>query len=145
MCVDFVFLKNFFFCKSPSSKKKTNNNKQINRLVSPCDGCEAPYGYRNHMPLSTDTAEFSVRQQLQFSQSLSLSHQYHRSFSILLQMFRLNVVVVVLLAHILYCCLWQLGILFLAGSICKCSPHVSSVFAYSSPVSLVFSQKQQNC
>lgn len=80
----FCFFKKLFFLQIPIFEKKTNNNKQINRLVSPCDGCEAPYGYRNHMPLSTDTAEFSVRQQLQFSQSLSLSHQYHRSFSILL-------------------------------------------------------------
>lgn len=53
--------------------------RQTIRLASPCDGCEAPYGYRNHMPLSTDTAEFSVRQStatfaLSIHCSLSLSH-----------------------------------------------------------------------
>lgn len=34
---------------------------QQNRLEHPCENCEAPYGYRNHMPLSTNTAEFTVR------------------------------------------------------------------------------------
>ncbi|XP_037934909.1 integrin beta-PS-like isoform X1 [Teleopsis dalmanni] len=29
------------------------------KLLHPCDGCEAPYGYRNHMPLSTDTSTFT--------------------------------------------------------------------------------------
>ncbi|XP_055842893.1 integrin beta-PS isoform X1 [Episyrphus balteatus] len=29
------------------------------KLEHPCDGCEAPYGYRNHMTLSVDTAKFS--------------------------------------------------------------------------------------
>lgn len=30
------------------------------RLEEPCDGCEAPYGFRNHMKLTTDTAKFNV-------------------------------------------------------------------------------------
>lgn len=30
------------------------------RLLRPCDQCEAPYGYKNHMTLSVDTARFSV-------------------------------------------------------------------------------------
>uniref|UniRef100_U5EVW7 Integrin beta n=1 Tax=Corethrella appendiculata TaxID=1370023 RepID=U5EVW7_9DIPT len=29
------------------------------KLKHPCDNCEAPYGYRNHMPLSMDTTTFS--------------------------------------------------------------------------------------
>ncbi|XP_050330333.1 integrin beta-PS-like isoform X1 [Bactrocera neohumeralis] len=29
------------------------------KLERPCDGCEAPYGYRNHMPLSTNTSTFT--------------------------------------------------------------------------------------
>lgn len=29
------------------------------KLEHPCDGCEAPYGFRNHMPLSTDTENFA--------------------------------------------------------------------------------------
>lgn len=29
------------------------------KLVEPCDGCKAPYGYRNHMVLSADTGSFS--------------------------------------------------------------------------------------
>lgn len=38
------------------------------RLLHPCDGCEAPYGYRNHMTLSNDTANFSVRFSMQIQQ-----------------------------------------------------------------------------
>ncbi|XP_037807558.1 integrin beta-PS isoform X1 [Lucilia sericata] len=30
------------------------------KLEHPCENCEAPYGYRNHMPLSTNTAEFTT-------------------------------------------------------------------------------------
>lgn len=30
------------------------------RLENPCDGCEAPYGFKNHMALNMDTATFSV-------------------------------------------------------------------------------------
>ena len=30
------------------------------RLIEPCDGCAAPYGYKHHMKLSTDTSAFSV-------------------------------------------------------------------------------------
>uniref|UniRef100_A0A1I8PZ80 Integrin beta n=1 Tax=Stomoxys calcitrans TaxID=35570 RepID=A0A1I8PZ80_STOCA len=30
------------------------------KLEHPCDQCEAPYGYRNHMPLSTDTPTFTT-------------------------------------------------------------------------------------
>lgn len=49
-----VFIYTFFFL--------LNVNIAIeNRLEHPCDGCEAPYGYRNHMNLSQATAEFSVR------------------------------------------------------------------------------------
>ncbi|XP_029711058.1 integrin beta-PS isoform X1 [Aedes albopictus] len=29
------------------------------KLEHPCDGCEAPYGYKNHMSLSVDTSRFS--------------------------------------------------------------------------------------
>uniref|UniRef100_A0A336M8L1 Integrin beta n=2 Tax=Culicoides sonorensis TaxID=179676 RepID=A0A336M8L1_CULSO len=29
------------------------------KLNSPCDGCAAPYGYRNHMKLDTDTTKFA--------------------------------------------------------------------------------------
>ncbi|XP_073971192.1 position-specific antigen beta subunit myospheroid isoform X1 [Rhodnius prolixus] len=29
------------------------------KLIHPCDSCVAPYGFRNHMPLSSDTDEFS--------------------------------------------------------------------------------------
>uniref|UniRef100_A0A1I8PFU3 Integrin beta n=1 Tax=Stomoxys calcitrans TaxID=35570 RepID=A0A1I8PFU3_STOCA len=30
------------------------------KLEHPCDQCAAPYGYRNHMPLSTNTAKFTT-------------------------------------------------------------------------------------
>ena len=30
------------------------------RLNEPCDGCKAPYGFKNHMPLSVDASMFSV-------------------------------------------------------------------------------------
>merc|ERR1719435_369364 len=29
------------------------------KLLEPCDGCAAPYGYKHHMQLSTDTSTFS--------------------------------------------------------------------------------------
>ena len=29
-------------------------------LVEPCDGCKAPYGFKNHMPLSLNSTMFSV-------------------------------------------------------------------------------------
>ncbi|KAL0268505.1 UNVERIFIED_CONTAM: hypothetical protein PYX00_010424 [Menopon gallinae] len=29
------------------------------KLQEPCDGCEAPYGYKNHMPLNINTSAFS--------------------------------------------------------------------------------------
>jgi integrin beta 1 len=29
------------------------------KLIEPCDGCAAPYGYKHHMQLSTDTTSFS--------------------------------------------------------------------------------------
>ncbi|XP_014230256.1 integrin beta-PS [Trichogramma pretiosum] len=29
-------------------------------LIEPCDGCAAPYGYRNHMPLSQNTRRFAT-------------------------------------------------------------------------------------
>lgn len=29
------------------------------KLLEPCDGCAAPYGYKHHMPLNTDTSAFS--------------------------------------------------------------------------------------
>ncbi|XP_037919074.1 integrin beta-PS isoform X1 [Hermetia illucens] len=29
------------------------------KLLHPCEGCEAPYGFRNHMPLNTNTKSFS--------------------------------------------------------------------------------------
>ena len=30
------------------------------RLREPCDGCAAPYGYKNHMSLTDDTDGFEV-------------------------------------------------------------------------------------
>jgi len=30
------------------------------RLMSPCDGCAAPYGFRNQLILTEDTARFRV-------------------------------------------------------------------------------------
>lgn len=33
---------------------------QLGRLKQPCTSCEAPYGFRNHMTLSTNTSQFSV-------------------------------------------------------------------------------------
>ena len=44
-------------------KKKTfafETNLLLFRLLEPCDGCAAPYGYKHHMPLNTDTSAFSV-------------------------------------------------------------------------------------
>ena len=35
-------------------------NLLLFRLLEPCDGCAAPYGYKHHMPLNTDTSAFSV-------------------------------------------------------------------------------------
>lgn len=29
-------------------------------LIEPCDGCAAPYGYKNIMRLSQDTSKFAV-------------------------------------------------------------------------------------
>lgn len=29
-------------------------------LIEPCDGCAAPYGYKNIMRLSQDTSHFAV-------------------------------------------------------------------------------------
>lgn len=37
-----------------------NNNVVSFRLFQPCDKCEAPYGYKNHMPLNSNTSAFSV-------------------------------------------------------------------------------------
>lgn len=34
----------------------------LNSLHEPCPGCEAPYGYRNVMALSTNTHLFAVSQ-----------------------------------------------------------------------------------
>jgi len=31
------------------------------RLTSPCDGCAAPYGFKNQLNLTEDTARFKVR------------------------------------------------------------------------------------
>lgn len=47
--------------RSPRNKN-TNfiNYSKINSLKEPCDGCAAPYGYRNHMPLSQNTRRFAV-------------------------------------------------------------------------------------
>lgn len=33
---------------------------KIYRLEEPCVGCKAPYGYKNHMKLNTDTKQFAV-------------------------------------------------------------------------------------
>lgn len=33
-------------------------------LVEPCDGCAAPYGYKNIMRLSQDTRHFAVRKKI---------------------------------------------------------------------------------
>lgn len=33
---------------------------EIYRLQQPCEGCEAPYGYKNHMKLNMDTKQFAV-------------------------------------------------------------------------------------
>lgn len=38
------------------------NNKYQNRLAEPCEGCEPPYGFKNHMPLNVNTSAFSVSQ-----------------------------------------------------------------------------------
>ena len=35
-------------------------NLLLFRLLEPCEGCAAPYGYKHHMPLNTDTSAFSV-------------------------------------------------------------------------------------
>lgn len=32
------------------------------RMISPCDNCATPYGYKHHMTLSEDTDQFEVRQ-----------------------------------------------------------------------------------
>lgn len=32
-----------------------------NRLEHPCENCEAPYGFKNHMALDNDTKKFTVR------------------------------------------------------------------------------------
>lgn len=33
-------------------------------LISPCDGCAAPYGFKSQMSLSNDTAYFDVSKTL---------------------------------------------------------------------------------
>jgi len=33
----------------------------LHRLLSPCDGCAAPYGFRNRLNLTEDTARFRVK------------------------------------------------------------------------------------
>lgn len=45
--------------ESNDHKPKTIKN-DIYRLQHPCDGCEAPYGFRNLMKLDTDTKQFAV-------------------------------------------------------------------------------------
>ncbi len=35
----------------------------IYSLIAPCEGCAAPYGFRNAMPLSISTTQFAVRKQ----------------------------------------------------------------------------------
>ena len=32
----------------------------IHRLISPCTGCVAPYGFHNQLPLTDDTSQFRV-------------------------------------------------------------------------------------
>ena len=34
-------------------------------LITPCEGCVAPYGFHNQMPLTDDTAQFQVSFSLQ--------------------------------------------------------------------------------
>ena len=41
-------------------KRAFVSNTSIYRLLEPCDGCAAPYGYKHHMRLNTDTSAFSV-------------------------------------------------------------------------------------
>ena len=41
-------------------QKKVTFFNTFYRLLEPCDGCAAPYGYKHHMRLSTDTSTFSV-------------------------------------------------------------------------------------
>ena len=50
----FVFL--FCFVFDPFSDLLFNPL----RLLEPCDGCAAPYGYKHHMRLSIDTSTFAV-------------------------------------------------------------------------------------
>lgn len=38
---------------------------KIYRLQQPCEGCEAPYGYKNHMTLDTNTKQFAVSERNQ--------------------------------------------------------------------------------
>ncbi|RWS14876.1 integrin beta-PS-like protein [Dinothrombium tinctorium] len=36
-------------------------NMQPDKLLEPCTGCVKPYGFKNHMPLDTDTSRFKAR------------------------------------------------------------------------------------
>ena len=47
-------------CKRSINMLKKPIFSPIYRLKEPCDGCAAPYGYKHHMQLSTDTSTFSV-------------------------------------------------------------------------------------
>lgn len=46
--------------KKTNIKNKIKNSNTKFSLEEPCPKCDAPYGYRNIMGLSTDTYRFSV-------------------------------------------------------------------------------------
>lgn len=52
--------KNVFFILIKARSSIINFVEMIFRLQQPCDNCQAPYGFRNHMTLNTNTTLFSV-------------------------------------------------------------------------------------
>lgn len=47
-------------CVSINSFFLPTNHHFHTRLAEPCDQCQAPYGFHNHMPLNENTQNFSV-------------------------------------------------------------------------------------
>lgn len=50
-------------------------------LREPCAGCAAPYGYRNVMPLSTDTYRFAVSFDRQKAQNIARFFFYFKNIN----------------------------------------------------------------
>lgn len=80
-----IIIKTFQLSSSKFYKQQQKTLINFCRLANPCDGCAAPYGFRNHMSLDIKTDQFSVscccwkQKQRKIAQIVAIQHIFIRT------------------------------------------------------------------